>query len=328
MNPPSLPLGKIRALDTLSDANGIFHILAIDHRDSLRVLMDPDQPEKVPAESITDLKLAIVREIGALATAVMLDPVYGIGQAVCSGALPGSVGFLSALEAQGYLGDPFARQASLLTGWSVEKAKRAGAGGIKFLIYYHPDAGEAAALQEDAVRAVVADCARHEIPLFLEPLAYSLDPSVPLDSEEFGRRRPSIVIQTARRLSALAPDVLKIQFPIDARNQPDARAWEEACAQLNDASVVPWALLSLGEPYESFKKQLEVACRHGCSGFMAGRALWREVVAADSAQRAPILRDVVAPRFRELSAIARANGSSWKCRFQLPRIGDRWFRGY
>lgn len=324
---PSLPAGKIRALDTLSDANGLFRILAIDHRDSLRVLMDRDHPEKVPAERITDLKLAIVREIAPLATAVMLDPVYSIGQAIASGALPGTVGYLSALEEQGYLGDPHARHTSLLTGWSVEKAKRAGAGGIKFLIFYHPDASTAA-LQEEAVRAVVADCARHEIPVFLEPMAYSLDSSVPLDSEEFARRRPAIVIETARRLSALGPDVLKIQFPIDARHQSDTRAWEEACARLDEASSVPWALLSLGEPYESFKKQLEVACRHGCSGFMAGRALWREVVSTAPAERPRILRDIVAPRFRELSEIARATGKSWKSRYKLPQIDDSWFRGY
>jgi len=37
------------------------------------------------------------------------------------------VGALAALEAQGYLGDPSARQTSLLDGWSVEKAKRLGA---------------------------------------------------------------------------------------------------------------------------------------------------------------------------------------------------------
>ena len=328
MNPPSLGVGKIRALETLADANGVFHILAIDHRDSLRVLLDPDDPESVPAQRITDLKLTIIREIAPLSTAVMLDPEYSISQAIVSGALPGSVGFLSAIEEQGYLGDPHARRTALLTGWGVEKAKRAGAGGIKFLIFYHPDAGEAAALQEEAVRAVVADCARHDIPLFLEPMAYPLDPSVRPDSAEFGQHRPAVVIETARRLSALAPEVLKIQFPIDARYQPDPRAWDQACAQLDEACAVPWALLSLGEPYETFKKQLEVACRHGCSGFMAGRALWREVVTADPAQRPAMLRDLVAPRFQELSAIARANGTSWKRRFNPPLVGDRWCRGY
>jgi tagatose-1,6-bisphosphate aldolase len=61
---------------------------------------------------------------------------------------------------------------------------------------------------------------------------------------------------------------------------------------------------------------------------MAGRALWREVVAADPAQRPAILRDVVAPRFRELSAIARANGNGWKRRFTAPPIDDGWFRSY
>ena len=59
-----------------------------------------------------------------------------------------------------------------------------------------------------------------------------------------------------------------------------------------------------------------------------GRALWREVVAADPVQRNRVLREVVAPRFRELSAIARAYGKSWKRRHHLPVIDDRWFRDY
>ncbi|MDX1522865.1 MAG: hypothetical protein R3264_14655, partial [Anaerolineae bacterium] len=125
---PELSPGKIRGLQTLSTPGGLFKVLAIDHRDSLRVLLDPNDPDRLPAAELTALKMAVIEQLAPEATAVMLEPEYSAAQAIVTGALPGQVGFLAALEAQGYLGDPYARQTTLLTGWSVAKAKRLGAG--------------------------------------------------------------------------------------------------------------------------------------------------------------------------------------------------------
>lgn len=326
--PSCLSLGKIRGLQTASTKNGIFNILAIDHRDSLRVVIDPDHPQAIPAATLTELKLAIIEQIAPHATAVMLEPEYSAAQAIAAGVLPGHVGFLSALEEQGYLGDPYARQTTLLSGWSVAKAKRLGASGIKLLIFYHPNAGKAAERQEALVKAVVADCAREEIPLFLEPLAYPLNPAVPVNSAEFAAQRRRIVVETARRLGALGPDILKIQFPLDAKYDPDEGLWRDACAELNEATLVPWALLSAGDPYDIFKTQLRVACQAGCSGFMAGRALWREAISAARAERETVLRNTVLPRFEELAQIARTFGQGWQAKYQLPQVDETWFRGY
>jgi hypothetical protein len=35
-------------------------------------------------------------------------------------------------------------------------------------------------------------------------------------------------------------------------------------------------LLSAGVDFESFRKQVKIACKAGASGFLAGRALWQE----------------------------------------------------
>ncbi|MBF0277250.1 MAG: tagatose 1,6-diphosphate aldolase [SAR324 cluster bacterium] len=324
----SLSAGKIRALQTTSTPHGIFNILAIDHRDSLRVVLNPDRPELIPASTLTALKLSIIKRIAPLASAVMLEPEYSAAQAIVAEALPGRVGFLSALEEQGYLGDPYGRQSTLLSGWSVAKAKRLGASGIKLLIFYHPDSGKAAEHQELLVKSVVSDCAREEIPLFLEPLIYPLDPAVLPNTPEFAAQRRRIVIDTVKRLGTLGPDVLKIQFPLDAKYDSDKKEWEDACAELNDAAPVPWALLSGGDPYESFKEQVEVACRAGCSGFMVGRALWREVISAAETEQESIFQNVVRPRFEELSEIANAQGQGWQSRHKLPTVDETWFREY
>ena len=60
----------------LSDENGRFSILAIDHRDSLRQFLRPADPDSLAPDEITALKIEIVEGIADLATGVMLEPEY------------------------------------------------------------------------------------------------------------------------------------------------------------------------------------------------------------------------------------------------------------
>lgn len=324
----TLSPGRIRGLQASATPHGIFTILAIDHRDALRAMIDASAPESVPAIQLTDLKLAIARHIASSASAVLLDPLYSVGQVITRQALPGRVGLLCALEAQGYLGDPFSRQTTLLSGWCVEKAKRLGATGVKILLLYHPEAGMAAEKQEQLVRAVLADCRRYEIPLFLEPISYSLDPSIRKGSAEFAPLRRRIVVEGARRLGAMGPDVLKVEFPVDVKHETDRAVWAEACAELDEAASAPWALLSADEPFEVFKEQLRVACQAGCSGFLAGRAVWREAVKLAGPEREGFLENVARRRFTELVEIALEFGAPWHSRYVLPEIDERWHLQY
>ncbi len=319
--------GKIRGLTSTSTPEGVFTILAIDHRDSMRVVLDPADPTAVPAAALTEVKLWLLGEMGPEASAVMLEPEYSAAQAIATRTLPGSIGFLAAVEAQGYLGDPTARQTTLLDGWSVEKAKRLGASGIKLLVLYRPD-GPAAEAQDRTIAAVVAECARYDIPLFLEPLAYAMEPGLTTDDPAFAAKRRRIVVDTVRRLGALGPDVLKVQFPVDTRLEPDRAEWVEACEELDDASPVPWALLSGGDPFDLFLAQVQVACEAGASGFMVGRALWREAVTAPPDDRERIVGELVRPRFRRLAETARSLGHDWARRHDMPSPDDRWYPTY
>lgn len=319
--------GKVRGLTSTSDDGGIFTILAVDHRDSMRAVIDPENPQAVPASTLTDVKLWLLRELAAGASAVMLEPEYSAGQAIVERALPGGVGFLAAVEAQGYLGDPTARQTSLLDGWSVEKAARLGAAGIKLLVLYRPDMPIADA-QDQVIRGVVADCARYDIPLFLEPLAYVAEAGQTVDAPDYVRNRRRIVIDTVKRLGALGPDVLKVQFPVDTRYETDTAIWAEACAELNEASPVPWALLSGGDAYELFRDQVRVACAAGASGFMVGRALWGEAITASPEKRPELADTVLRPRLVELCSIAREHGTDWASRYTFPTIDETWFATY
>ncbi len=267
----------------LADKSGRFSILAVDHRDSLRQFLRPHDPDSLTTEEITALKIELVVGVADLATGVMLEPEYSIPQVTDAGALPEGVGFLAALESQGYLDEPDRSPTTILDGWSIQQAKASGAAAAKLLLPYRPD-GRLAAEQERVGRDVVAGCHAVGFAIALEPLFYGLGPN---------DDRAAIVVETARRFAAMGPDLLKLPYP----------GTVAACEEITDIATMPWAMLSGGGSFDDFVDQFTIAAGAGCSGFMVGRALWGEAVKASAADRPSIITDIVRPRFARLVAV-------------------------
>ena len=325
---PTLSLGKARALQQCATANGVFTILAADHRDALRTMINAAHPQDVSSQTLTDIKLDIIRALSDLPSAVLLDPLYSAAQAIAHGALNGRAGLLVALEDQGYLGDPYNRETTSLSDWGVEKARRLGATGVKVLLFYHPDSGAAAQRQENYVQSIIAECQHYELPLFLEPISYPLSSEVKKNSLEFADERRRVVIESARRLGTLGTDILKVEFPVDATYHSDPALWADACAELNDASPTPWVLLSAGESFETFCQQLTIACQAGCAGFAVGRSVWNEATTLSSDERARFLSSTARERFKRLADIAQSFAHSWQERYTLSIPDENWYRTY
>ncbi len=270
-------------------SNGRFGVLAIDHRDSLRNVLAPDNPRSVTRQAIVNLKRDLVAGLAGLATGVMLEPEYSL-PLVSVGVIPPGVGFTMALEAQGYMTDPEGAPVGLLEGWSVQAAADIEAAAAKLLVFYRPDRPHAA-VQEQAVADILAECRRVGIPLMLEPMFYGLtDPS----------DRPQIVLDTVDRFAPMGPDVLKLPFPVDPDHDPDQNLWRAACSEITARCDMPWTLLSGGGGFESYRTQLETAMSSGCSGFTVGRALWAEAALTSAAKRPATVADLIAPRLAAL----------------------------
>lgn len=279
-------------LDALRDANGRFRVLAVDHRDSLRVFLSPDAPDDVPSAALTAIKIDLVRAVSPLATGVMLEPEYSIPQVTDAGVLATGVGVIAALEAQGYLADPAAEPTRVLPGWSVERAAESGAAAAKLLLPYHPDES-LASVQESVAAQVLTECRRVGIPLVLEPLFFGLaEPS----------ERRDVVLRTVERFAALGPDLLKLPFPVDPSLVTDHHERVAACEQVTARCSQPWALLSGGGAFETFLDQVDAAVAGGCAGFMVGRALWGEAATCPPSERSAVIEQVVVPRWRRLTA--------------------------
>jgi tagatose 1,6-diphosphate aldolase len=316
-------LGTRRGLQACATPGGQFVVLALDHRQNLRHELRPDAPDTVTYAQMVEFKLAVVRALAPSASGVLLDPEVGAAQAIASGAIPGSTGLLVAIEATGYEGPQTARESRILPGWSVAAAKRIGASAAKLLIYYHPDAANAAA-QERLVSEVADACRAEDLALFIEPLSFSLG-----GDRLAGEERRRVVVETARRLMALGGDVLKAEFPYGP-DVSDPTRWREACAELDAAARVPWVLLSGGVDDAVFEGQVRTACEAGASGALVGRSVWAPSATAEEPERSAWLRATGRERLERLAAIITAHGHPWAARWEAAIApespGDGWYR--
>lgn len=306
--------GKMRGLRQLANRGGIFAMCAMDHRGSLSQMLGGNNPQGVTYQTMVDYKMDLCRVLAPHASGVLLDPIYGARQAKEAGVLPRETGLLVSLEETEYESTSEGRITRLLPDWGVEQVKRLGASAAKLLLYYRPDLPGTASIQLDIVGRLAEDCRRQDIALLVEPKSYAVGQKEK-DPLEFARIKPDLVIETARQLTALPIDVLKAEFPAEMDYEEDQGRLFGLCQRLDEASRVPWVLLSGGVTFDVFSRQVEMACKAGASGFLAGRALWQEATAIPSRpERVEYLRGVVAPRLDQLTAIANAYGTAWYSR--------------
>jgi len=335
----NISIGKLRGLQQLADSNGMMTMCAIDHRGALKRALNARNPHAVSYQDMVDFKLDLCQAVASFASAILLDPEYGAAQAITAGIMPGSKGLLVSLEKSGYTGDSVARITEILPGWSVRKIKKMGASAVKLLIYFRPDLKDIASKQLDLVAGLADQCLEEDIAFLVEPVSYPIEEEERINqggtsSRKFAEIKPELVIETARQITALPIDVLKAEFPADIRFEQDEAKLLELCRELDRASRLPWVLLSAGVDFASFEKQVEIACKAGASGFLAGRALWQEGAQIRSRQqRADFFQNTAAPRLKILAEVADRYGKPWYSRVKAEKgrfspAAEGWYRGY
>jgi tagatose 1,6-diphosphate aldolase len=251
--------------------------------------------------------------------------------------IPGTTGVLSTLEDHAFEVKDGERYSRPIEGWTVAKIKRAGAAGVKVLVWHRPGLSDAAAEHQDAFVTEVGDaCRKHDIPFVLELLVYP-EEGEDTDSVAYARAKPKRVIASIEHFSddAFGVDLLKLEFPCDLKYAAEyasgafdgvarepAYDLKEVAAYLSDmhqATNVPWVLLSAGVGPREFFHNLELSFAAGASGFLAGRAVWLDALDAypdlESVEEEVAFGSV--PYLRQISALAE---TAWPW-FEHPRYG-------
>ena len=289
----TLSPGKKRGLDAVADSRGVIAALAIDQRGALRGLFGKAigvAPDAVPDEKLIQYKEAVSRVLTPHASAILLDPEYGLPAARIRAK---TAGLLLAYEKTGYDKALKGRLPDLLEHWSAQRLVEAGADSVKLLLYY---ATSSEAAINDAKHAFVervgAECAGCDVPFFLEVVTYA--EGMEDKSAEFARVKPDVVTQSMEEFSKprYRVDVLKVGVPVNmdfVEGSPSATreilyTREEAIGFYQRAAAatsIPFIYLSQGVSNETFQYALELAAesRVPFSGVLCGRATWKDGVA-------------------------------------------------
>jgi len=327
----TLTIGKLRGLQQLATDDGIFTMCAMDHRGSLQHIIG--EGAELSYGEMVERKLELCSHLAPYASAVLLDPVFGAAQCLARGALPKGTGLMVSLEASGYIGGSEQRLTALLDDWNVAKIKRMGASAAKFLVYYRPDLIELANKLMDVVEQIGLQCQQYDLPFVVEPLSYPVGEET-RNPAHYAKIKEQMVLKTARHISNLPIDVLKSEFPGDPRYNKDNASLTDLCRQLDEAAAVPWVVLSAAVDFETFCQEVEIACRGGASGFLAGRAIWQEAMHLDKAkERIKFLDTVGADRLKKLNEIAAKYATPWHKKLgltgdSLAPTAEGWYREF
>jgi tagatose-1,6-bisphosphate aldolase len=293
-----------KQLDAIAADNGVFSIIAMDQRNTLRHMFTAVGLEGSD-EELRRAKVDVARALTPAASGILFDPTYGVPAVREADAKVPTCGLLVAAEPsvrETYNGEPRVRRDPALNArWVLEQ----GGDAVKFYVQLRADRpapaiGEPDLVAEalDVCRQVLADCRAEGMPGVIENLVY------PLPGEDLhGKTREDAVIEAARALNELDIDLLKLEYPGSPR----------ACRRLAEVLHRPWAVLSAGVPFQDFSDVLKIAFDDGgASGFIAGRSVWREVLPLSGAERQQFLDTVARPRVDALVSIAAERGRPWQ----------------
>ncbi len=328
---PELDPGKVRSFQRVTSAGGFFEICALDHLSDFADLLGPD-PAAVSFAEVVRAKDAIVRAVSPSVSAVLLDPLYGLGHLGVSGTVPRDVGLMLPIEDEDYAIPDGPRRTRLRAGWAMPQIKAAGADVAKLLWFFRPDGDvETADGQRELVRDLVAQSAELSLPLVVEPIWYPLPGEDP-DSAAWRQARVEGIVASAVEADGLGVDMLKVEFPGYVDTDDGFAAAQQACGELDARVNKPWVILSAGVGFEDFVTQTRIACEAGASGYLAGRSVWRDAVMTPDLEARARAVEETAGRIDRLNDVTRKHGRPFRPGVSLDDALDRqpqdWFMGW
>jgi tagatose 1,6-diphosphate aldolase len=332
----SLSPGKLKHMNALSNEAGIIAAAAMDQRGSLAkgIATAKGIAEKdVTDQQMEEFKTAVTKVLTPHASAILLDPEWGLPAAKARAA---NAGLLLAYEKTGYDATDAHRMPDLLPHLSVKRIVEMGADAVKILLYYTPySPADVNDIKHAFIERIGAECEAYDIPFFLEFVGYD-ENGKGEKSLEYAKKKPSVVKGSMAEFTKpqYKVDVLKVEVPINPAYVEGSRGFKggeaaytrkEAMDLFRDAAsvaTVPFIYLSAGVTNEVFIENLEFAAESGTdySGVLCGRATWLDGVKIYGEQGVAALEDWLGTQgLKNLAAVNEAikGAKSWRPKFGL-----------
>src|SRR5665213_3379273 len=267
--------GKQKGLQAVSNSRGVIAAAAMDQRGSLLSAIAKEKridKKDVTPQMMSEFKEAVSRILTPHASAILLDPEYGLKAAKVRSK---NAGLLLAYEKSGYDNTQPGRLPDLLDHYSVPRLVADGADCVKILLYYSPSDTPAINETKHAwVERIGGECTAADVPFFLEFVGY--EEGGDEKGIDFAKKKPEIVTRSMEEFSKpqYGVDVLKVEVPVNmvyvagskANKGDSAYTREEAKQHFRHAAErakKPFIYLSAGVSNDVFVETLELASETG-----------------------------------------------------------------
>lgn len=314
---------KKKRIEKLSSKDNIIAALAIDQRGAMRKMVDKIDPKLTTQENIENFKTLVSKELTQYASAILLDPIYGLKATKVKNE---NAGLLLAYEVTGYDNDTPGRLPRLLPNWSAKRIVEEGADAVKILLYYDIDEPDEINDQKKAfVERIGSECMGEDIPFFFEIVTYD-SKITDAKSKEYAKVKPIKVIESMKLFSEdrYNVDVLKVEVPVnmafvEGYGEDVLYTKEEAMKyfkEQSDATNLPFIFLSAGVSAKLFQDTLVFAHEAGSkyNGVLCGRATWAggvEEFFKSEEDGKKWLETQGKQNIEELNEILKENASPW-----------------
>ncbi len=322
---------KFDRMMKVCNSQGVIAAAAMDQRGSLKKSIAKEKG--VDASAVTDVmmtefKTAVTEVLSQHASAMLLDPVWGLPSAQKRDK---NCGLILAYEDSGYDNTQPGRLPDLLNTYSVRRLKEAGADCCKILLYYTPFDPISINDQKHAwVERIGSECETEGLPFFLEFVGYPHD-KTDEKSLAFAKLKPEIVRKSMEEFSKpqYRVDVLKAEFPVNMKFVENTQSFagtgvaytrHEAIDLLKATAKVttkPFIYLSAGVSDAEFRETLELAAEAGVpfNGVLCGRATWKDGIPVYAKQGLHAfevwLKDRGVKNIQALNAILEKGAKPW-----------------
>lgn len=286
-------------LSSLARPSGVFAMVAIDQRGSLRTIYAEQTGTHVEDDTLRAFKVAAATVLSPHASAILVDAAFGLGPVLAAEAIHGGCGLIVAADALAQEPGGPVTDTDLDDQVDPGAARGWGAAALKLLIVWRED--KERERRRRTAESFIRICSAAGLLSVVEVVVRA-----PAGARTAWDRE-STAVEAAREMGALGPDLYKAEVPF--LGQGDPSAIERGSRALTEAVGGPWVVLSAGVPLERFGDAVEAACRGGASGFLAGRAIWSDAVTLDGLTQR--LEAVSVPRLQRLSAMVDRVARPW-----------------
>jgi len=287
-------------LDAIARPSGALAMVAMDQRESLRAMFDAAGRGRPADEVLIRFKLDVARALGPLASGFLIDRHYGFEQV--REVLPSSAGLILAADALTQADGGPVEETDLDDVVLAPESDLAGVVAIKLLIIWRRDERRAQRVQ--LARDFIAAARERGVLSVLEPVVRATQGELDDGSWDV----EEAIKEAAAELSPLGPSLYKVQVPLGGRGSAEEQL--AASRALGEVIRGPWVVLSQGVDQAHFFDAVQAACRGGASGFLAGRALWSDVVGSDDVPAR--LAELSVPRLERLIEMVDREARPWR----------------